>query len=399
MMGARLGLADLVREPWVLVCQVAALCAVVAPLLVLAGLRTGVVQGLLAELRDDPANRRILVRGDQALRPADLDRIRAMPGVGFLLPTTRSIAARAFLLPAAGGGTSERAGLLPSAAGDPLLSPGAAPLGEAQVALSETLRRRLGVSVGDRVVARNARGERQREAIELPMTVVAVVRDDWLPGATALAHPLVLERIEAFLDGFAVPGLGIPGEPPEARPVVHENLRLYAARLEDVGPLAARLRAEFGFETVSAEERIGQIQALDRNLLLVFALVTLIAGAGLVLSVAAQVWANVERKRAHLSVLRLLGGSRGMLAAFPVAQALAVAAGGFAAAVAVYWALARLINLVFAAAMPPGTVLCRLAGGDLAAAGLATLAAVALAAAAGGWRASRIEPFEGIVAL
>ncbi|MBD0270452.1 MAG: hypothetical protein ICV73_00860 [Acetobacteraceae bacterium] len=398
MTGVRLGLADLIREPWVFACQIAALCAVVAPLLVLAGLRVGVVEGLLAGMRDDPSNRRIIIRGDQALRPPDLERIRGMPEAGFVLPTTRSIAARAFLSPEAGG-VVERAGLLPSAAGDPLLPAGAAPLGEAQIALSETLRRRLGVGQGDRVLARNTRGDRRRETIELPMTVVAIVRDDWLPGASALAHPAVLERIEAFLDGFAVPELGIGGEPPEARPVVHENLRLYARRLEDVGPLAARLRAEFGVETVSAEERIGQILALDRNLLLIFGLVTLIAGAGLVLTVAAQVWANVERKRAHLSVLRLMGGSRGTLALFPLAQALAVSAGGFAAAIAVYWSLSRVINAVFADAVPPGTALCRLAGGDVAAAGAGTVLAVVAAAAAGGWRASRVEPFDGIVAL
>jgi putative ABC transport system permease protein len=397
-MGMRLGLADLLREPWVLVCQVAALCAVVAPLLVLAGLRVGVVEGLLAELRDDPANLRIIIRGDQSLRQPDLERVRALPGVGFLLPVTRSIAARAFLLREEGG-TSDRASLLPSTRGDPLLPPAAPPLEEAQVALSETLVRRMGVAVGERVIARNARGENGREAIEMPMTVVAVVRDDWLPGASALVHPLVLERIEAFLDGFAVPDFGIPGEPPEGRQEVYAGMRLYARSLEDVGPLAEQLRSQFRLETVSAEERIGQILGLDRNLLRIFALVTLIAGSGLVLSIAAQVWANVERKRAHLSVLRLMGGSRGMLALFPLAQALAVACCGFAAALGVYWALASLINHAFTASMPAGTALCRLSSGDVLIAGLATALAVGFAAAAGGLRASRIEPFEGIIAL
>jgi putative ABC transport system permease protein len=398
VIGARLGLADLLREPWVFICQLAALSAVVAPLLVLAGLRVGVVDGLLAEMRNDPANRRIIVRGDQSLRPADFAWIVAQPGVGFALPTTRSIAARAFLS-AEGGGSYERTGLLPSAAGDPLLSAGRPALRQDEVALSVTLRRRLGVAVGDMVIARNNRGDQHRETIELPMKVVEIVRDDWLPGASALVNPMTLERIEAFLDGFAVPELGIDGRPAESRPPVHENIRLYAARIEDVASLATRLREKFGFETVSAEERIAQIQALDRNMLLIFGLVTLIAGAGLVLSVAAQVWGNVERKRGHLSVLRLMGGSRMALALFPLAQAIAIAGLGFAAAFGVYRALATVINLTFADALPANTALCRLAGGDLVAAAVGTVIAMTCAAVASGWRASRVEPFDGIVSL
>jgi putative ABC transport system permease protein len=398
LIGARLGLADLLQEPWMFVCQIAALAAVVAPLLVLAGLRVGVVEGLLAELRDDPANRRVIIRGDQTLQAADIAWIQGLPEVGFALPATRSIAARAFLSPK-GGGDYERAGLLPSAAGDPLLPAGRAALNEDEIALSTTLRRRLNIVVGDTVIARNTRGEQHREAIELPVKVVEIVRDDWLPGSSALVHPMVLERIEAFLDGFAIPELGIDGRPPETRPLLHENMRLYARRIEDVASLVAQLDQRLGVETVSAEERIKQIQALDRNLLLIFALVTLIAGLGLVLSMAAQVWANVERKRGHLSVLRLMGGSRLALALFPLTQAGVIAATGFGAAFCMYRALATVINLTFAAALPANAALCRLAVADVGAAAAGTVLAVAGAAVASSWRASRVEPFDGIVSL
>jgi putative ABC transport system permease protein len=397
VIGARLGLADLLREPWVFLCQLAALSAVVAPLLVLAGLRVGVVDGLLSAMRDDPANRRIIIRGDHTMQPADMDWILAQPEVGFALPETRSIAARAFLRSEGGG--YERAGLLPSATSDPLLPAGRPALKEDEIALSMTLRHRLNVSVGDTVTARNTRGEEPREAIELPMKVVAIVRDDWLPGATALVHPMVLEQLEAFLDGFAVKELRIDGRPPETRSTAHENVRLYAKGIEYVAPLAVRLREKFGFETVSAEERIAEIQTLGRNLLLIFALVTLIAGLGLVLSVGAQTWGNVERKRGHLSVLRLMGGSRLALALFPLSQAIVIAVIGFAAAFTVYRTLASIINRTFASALPADAALCQLYPIDLGAAAAATVLAVAIAAVASGWRASRIEPFDGIVSL
>jgi putative ABC transport system permease protein len=397
VIGVRLGLADLLREPWVFLCQLAALSAVVAPLLVLAGLRVGVVDGLLSAMRDDPVNRRIVIRGDHTIPPRDIDWILAQPEVGFALPETRSIAARAFLVSKTGG--QERAGLLPSGVGDPLLPAGRPALQENEIALSLTLRRRLNAAVGDAVTVRNTRGAEQGDVFSLPMNVVEIVRDDWLPGTTALVHPIVLERLEAFLDGFALPELNIGGRPLETRSPTHENVRLYAKGVEHVAPLAVRLRDRFGFETVSAEDRIVGIQTLDRNLLLIFALVTLIASLGLVLSVAAQVWGNIERKRGHLSVLRLMGGSRLTLALFPLTQAIVIAVIGFAVAFSAYRVLASVINLTFASALPANAALCRLSPADLCAAAGGTVLAVVFAAVASGWRASRIEPFEGIVSL
>ena len=61
------------------VCQALALAAVLAPLLILYGLTHGVVTGTLAALREDPANREILLVGNYRLRPDDVATIAAMP--------------------------------------------------------------------------------------------------------------------------------------------------------------------------------------------------------------------------------------------------------------------------------------------------------------------------------
>jgi hypothetical protein len=94
-----------------------------------------------------------------------------------------------------------------------------------------------------------------------------------------------------------------------------------------------------------------------------------------------------------------MGGSRLALAFFPLAQAVAIAAIGFGAAFGVYRALANVINLTFASALPANTTLCSLAAGDLIAAAAGTVIAAILAVVAGSWRASRVEPFDGIVSL
>jgi putative ABC transport system permease protein len=84
-----------------------------------------------------------------------------------------------------------------------------------------------------------------------------------------------------------------------------------------------------------------------------------------------------------------------MLIAFPVVQALAIALLGFALAAAGYGLVALTINARFAAIAPGGPV-CVLEPQHILLAALATHLGAALAALAGGLRAARLQPGEGI---
>ena len=121
LIGVRLGLADLRHERLMALCQGLALAAVLAPLLILYGLKHGIVSGTLQALREQPANREILVVGNYRLTPADLRALQALPEVGFLVPKPRSFAQTLYLERISGEpkGLFE-ADLLPSAGGDPL---------------------------------------------------------------------------------------------------------------------------------------------------------------------------------------------------------------------------------------------------------------------------------------
>ncbi len=56
---------------------------------------------------------------------------------------------------------------------------------------------------------------------------------------------------------------------------------------------------------------------MDKNLSLVFWLIAVIGLVGFAFSLSASLWANVDRKRKELSVLRLVGFRTGDIVWFP----------------------------------------------------------------------------------
>jgi putative ABC transport system permease protein len=388
----RLALADLRHEWGMALCYVAALSAILTPLLVLDGLRAGVIQGLTDQLRSNPSKLRIHLPGTLALNPETVAAIAALDGVGYVEPMSRSIAAR--LLLAGPGGAVDTVDLLPSSAGDPLLQRADA-LAPGEIALSTDLAERFGVGPGDRLTGHASRTGRWPARLALPFEVAEVVPGDFLIGRQALVAPLVADQLEAFRDSFELPEHGIAGRSLAERPVRYENLRIYAGDLDSVEPLALLLRSSFGLQVRAAEDEVRRIRALDRNLGAVFSLIGLVAGAGFITALAASLWGNVERKRRALGILRLMGATRLGLVAFPLTHGLAIAALGFALAAGAAALVAAVINARFADQSGLGAV-CTLVPWHLALALCVTLVAAAAAALAGGFKASRLEPTEGM---
>ncbi|HKU99161.1 MAG TPA: hypothetical protein VJR58_27960, partial [Vineibacter sp.] len=114
-----LALADARHEWRATLCLVLALAAVLAPLLVLFGLRFGVVQTLTERLANDPRNLEIVPIGAGRFDKAWFDRARTWPEVAFVIPRTRAIAASMDLLNP--GGSAVNVEMIPTAPGDPLL--------------------------------------------------------------------------------------------------------------------------------------------------------------------------------------------------------------------------------------------------------------------------------------
>jgi putative ABC transport system permease protein len=390
----RLALADLRHERVLFLCSALGCAAVLAPLIVLFGLRQGVVAGLRAELLEDPRAREIVSVVNRTLDPALLAALAADPRVAFLVPRTRALSATIVLENPARPGSGVRVELLPTAPGDPLL-PGAVAPGDDALVLSAAALQRLGLGVGDMVLASVPRSQDgRREALTLTMRVSGAAPLSAALREAAFAAVPVLLLAEDFLDGVAGTDAR-PGDDAQARARPFAGFRLHAARLEDVPALHGELRAA-GIEVASRAETVAGLLRLDRNLALLFLALAGAGGAGYLLSLGVGLWAQVERKRRDLALLSLLGLKRRALLMLPLVQAAAVALAGALLAFAIAAGVATTLNRAFAGTVAGDRPVCLLTPGMGVAAAGVTLAGALLAAVLAGLRAAAVPPADGL---
>jgi putative ABC transport system permease protein len=386
---------DYLHEWQMSVCFVLGLAAVLGPMMVLFGLKFGIVGAMMERLIEDPANREIRPVGSGRYDREWLESVRTQPEVAFLVSRTRSIAATIELASA----FSSRilpVELIASAEGDPLLAPeDPLPEGFSRVVISRSTAEKLSVRAGDRLdgsLLRRYRGKPER--VHLPFTVAAVAPEGAFSRDGAFVSVQLLEALEDFRDGRAVPELDWDGEPADAERT-YPGFRLYARSIYDV----AGLRDAFTERGIDVHTRVAEIELvrrMDRNLTAIYWAIAVIGLVGFSLSLGASLWANVDRKRKQLSVLRLVGFRTGDIVWFPMVQALFTAVLGWALAVAIYSATAWVINTMMAAQVESGQQVCRLLHIHYAIALGLTCGAAVFAAGLAGLRSARIEPSEGL---
>ncbi|WP_203076643.1 ABC transporter permease [Falsiroseomonas ponticola] len=385
MRSLRLALADLRREPAFTLCSVLAMAAVIAPLILLAGLRAGVVAGLKEDLSASPRTREIANVQNLALDPAWFAALAARPETGFLIPRTRLLAATGSLEAAAQPGRVATVEILPTAPGDPLL-PGIPAATDRQVIVTAAAAQRLSLRPGDalrlRIIRRVGEG---REVLALDLTALAIAPAGAFDRDAIFAPPALGRQVQDFLDDRAA-----DGSPRRA-----EGFRLHARRLEDVPALVALLQ-EQGIETRSRAEDVAALLALDRNLTAGFAVIATVGAAGFVLGLGAALWASVSRKRRTLSLLRLMGLRQATLVMIPVWQGIAYALGGSIAGTALAIGAAQLVNRLALLGPAEGRDLARIGLGELGLACLLATSAAILASAAAAQRAAGADPAEGL---
>ncbi len=390
----RLASRDYVHEWLMSVCFVLALAAVLGPMMVLFGLKFGIVGAMVDQLVEDPLNREIRPIGSGYYDNAWLDSVRARPDVAFLVPRTRSIAATIEL----SSDSSSRivsVELIPSDQGDPLLTNSLLPQGTYRVVLSQSAAEKLNVAPGDTLdgsLARRFRGQQERE--HLTFSVAAIAPASAFSRDGAFVTVMLLEALEDFRDGRAVPAFGWKGEPADSNRT-YPGFRLYARSIYDVAGLRdAFARLNVDVHTRSAE--IELVQRMNRNLTIIYWAIALVGLVGFSLSLGASLWANIDRKRKELSVLRLVGFRTADIVWFPMVQALFTAVLGWALALAIYLVTAMVINDMLATQLETGQQVCRMLPQHYAIALLLTCTAAVLASGLAGLRSARVEPSESL---
>lgn len=375
-------------------CQAVGLAAVLGPLLVLFGLKFGVVETMTARLREQPRIREIVGVGNRAFAIGWFEEMERRPDVAFVIPRTRTIAASVVLeYDGTSGTVSSQVELVPTAAGDPLLAETATALGPDQAVLSTAAATRLGVGVAERVtmlVSRVVDG--RREQVRVPLHVVAIAPEGAFSRQAAFVSLALLSATEAYRDGFEVAQFGWAGAPPIPR-TSWAGFRLYARSILDVGPLQAELRTR-GLDVRTSAAEIDAVLALDGNLTLLFWAIAVMGGTGCIVAIAASLSANAQRKRREMGVLRLLGFSTSSTTIFPAVQATLIGALGSALAWAAFWVTSRAINVRFRAELETGEALCTLGARHVLVATLGAVGCALVASIVAGRSVARIDPSE-----
>ena len=111
-------------------------------------------------------------------------------------------------------------------------------------------------------------------------------------------------------------------------------------------------------------------------------------------SLAASLWANAQRKRRELAGPGLVGYAPGWLACFPLAQSGVIALAGSVLAIVLFELVGGVINLYFSRSIATGERACELGGLELAACVLATVAVSLVPATIAGLFYGRLEVSE-----
>ena len=167
---------DYLHEWRLSLCAVLALAAVLAPLLVLLGLKHGVVSTLIERLAREPRNRELLPVGSQRFTLNWFEALREHPEVTFVIPRTRQIAGT-LELRRPDLGRSVTVELLPTAPGDPLLPQAVPPPAvSAQLLVTQSVAEKLQLRGGESLPAAVSRSHDGRvEYAQITIIVNAVL--------------------------------------------------------------------------------------------------------------------------------------------------------------------------------------------------------------------------------
>ena len=392
----RLSFRDYSHEWRMSGCFVLALASVLAPMMILFGLKFGIVSTMIIQLVENPANREIKPIGSGRYDDSWIDSIRERGDVEFIIPKTRALAATIQLK----SSTANRilsTELLATAAGDPLLA-GLNKLPETyyQVVLSQSAAKKLNVVPGDEIDASLSRQfQGKRERVHLPLNIIDIAGANVISRNVAFVSLELLIASEQFKDGRAVEELGWEGDTDYLDTRIYPSFRLYARSIYDVENLVKILEDEGARVKANASE-IATVQSIDRNLSIIFWIIACVGAAGFAFSLGASLWANVDRKKKDLSILRLVGFKSGRIVLFPVMQSLFTSILGWLLAVLVYLIFEQLINRILAPRLNLDQTLCYLISDHFFWALGLTVGTAIFAAIVGGMRAAEIEPSDGL---
>lgn len=386
---------DLWHDRIISFCIVSSLVAVIAPLLLLFGLRFGIVDQLQEDLTRDPRNLEIRMLSSGSYDQNWITQLQQRPDVGFAIGQTRSLNTLADLQTDISH-FIENAEVIPTSVGDPLL--GKLEIHqESDVIVTQEAARKLAARVGDTINIRVSRLlDERREWGRKSVTIVGILPATYFNRAAIFTQPSLLLAIEHFRDGYAVTELGsTSGAQLNSKPPRYARARLYAHDIDQVASLERDLRAQ-RIETTSRLADIENVKSINRVLGIIFNTIAATALVGCITSLVGSFIANVDRKRKHIAVLRLLGFTRPVVGGYVIVQGCLLSLMAYVGGFGLYLLASQVFNQALAGGQATDQMLCKITPLHGLVALLLTLVVAILVASIGAYRAINIEPAQSL---
>lgn len=201
------------RHEWLpSLCLVTALAAILCPVVLILGLKHGTVENLRQGLLRDPSTLEVRPRTSFQVDDKLLNEIRAMEGVEFVVPKTRSLGSASVEFEF--GEQRVDVDLLPTAPGDPLLKVHRCLQPDfTEVVLTASAAKSLSANIGDNVVMFLSRrtSDGRGETVNLPLTVKGVLPEEATTIKAGYVQLPLLSAVEEYRENLAVPSLGWTG--------------------------------------------------------------------------------------------------------------------------------------------------------------------------------------------
>lgn len=394
-----LSFKDLWQDRKVSFCTITALMSIIAPLLLLFGLKQGVVTQLQDDLLKKPDLLQIRTMGNtHKLSKEWIDSLEQRDDVSFAIGLTRSLntEAQAFKTErAAKQNTTDNQyiEIIPTKANDPLLGEKSLDIDVNNIAISYELARRLNAKENDPIFLRLSRVvNAQKQYVFYQANIKHILKPQDYGRAASLVPLELLLGIESFIDGKTDDFLPVANIDKNQN---FANIRIFANSMKDVLALSNWLEDQ-NIKTQSQQSAIQNVLTINAVLGLIFAVIALTALVGGVVSLTGSFLANIDRKRYLISTLRLLGFNKGNIALYVAIQVLIITCVSFVAALAFYFIGSSVFNYALGSNSQISGFSTYLSLNQIIASFLLTILLVVIVAIIGAIQSTNIQPAESL---
>lgn len=390
-----LALHDLIYDKKVALCIISSLVAVIAPLLLLFGLKHGIVSNMRSELLNDPRNLEIRIIGNSNFDKKWLAELENQQAVGFVIPLTRSLNTQADLVKNNQMFVSN-VEILPTAIGDPLCTGHHFPQQLNQLILSASAAKKLNVLPGDTIqllISRKLAGQNERG--KFMMKVVDILESNRFTRPAAFVQLELLIAMEDFRDGARLDMFGLTTGG-ERQPRKHfAKARIYANSIDSVVNVSDWLNQQH-IETVTRQAEIETVKSIGYVLNVIFSIIAWVSLFGCTTSLIGAFLTNIDRKRKDMAVLRLLGFRSLTVTLYIIIQALLLTLAAFVVGFMLYFCGQTLLNELLGNYLSDHKFVCHLQLVHVLFAFICTLIVAILVSGIGAIKAVKIETAESL---